>query len=781
MARFKIHICHFTRKYKIIVINKSIIYKDLLVNLKENTDTTNELVSNIKNDDDKKEDNPEEDKEDKEENNEEDNKKNENNNEEDKKDIEDDNEIDYEENKITSNNINTLKDKVGDKKGNKNKKKENKIKIENNSKNKIKIYTRQKNNNNKLTTSKKEVNILAKTDKKEKNKNIIPHNIKRVINSKTLDNEQKKEPKKEIRVLKFNKNKPVLQNREIKKVINTQNNSHNNSNNQNNKNKNKKSFSISNTPKNFNEVKKYEQPEIIKLKKTQKTDNNNNEIKRQNKSNDLIKKELNKSINSNNSKRKNKNNNNNISKVKNEIKNNEQNLNSKSNSKIFKNQSPNIKNGDHLKKRNNIKNKREFFSQSNLNQSTNIVSSQNKPNILLENKNIIRNSNKLNNKKYNNNINNNIKNNSNNNIKINSYRQNENRKPSGETKMKNNNSKNHYFERSNGKQKEQTKIIVKSANRNIKSNNKNNFGFKLLSDRSINKAKNQISKTNIDNLRATLDILKPKNLKLTHSDKRNIDKRIIPKVRALKIFGRFMKENGNKDYQIPNGLTEYGFNNKNMNNNMNNNSIFKNIQKQHMKKIKNKHYNIISLDKYKTKDNNINFDKFNGMKKINILNINKIKPNIFFKKSSSNELETRYNEHKNRKSNDIFIYTKHYGDHNKCPLCQSMEMKARYSENKLGLYKRYVKPEIEDTKGNTNNSIIKTNFFPIIKGIDDKKDFKDFTIKRNLSPINMNINQENNYFQNSKEQFAFNILRNKGKVEKLGINDFPVLDNYFNS
>ena len=45
----------------------------------------------------------------------------------------------------------------------------------------------------------------------------------------------------------------------------------------------------------------------------------------------------------------------------------------------------------------------------------------------------------------------------------------------------------------------------------------------------------------------------------------------------------------------------------------------------------------------------------------------------------------------------------------------------------------------------------------------------------------MNINQENNYFQNSKEQFAFNILRNKGKVEKLGINDFPVLDNYFNS
>ena len=37
------------------------------------------------------------------------------------------------------------------------------------------------------------------------------------------------------------------------------------------------------------------------------------------------------------------------------------------------------------------------------------------------------------------------------------------------------------------------------------------------------------------------------------------------------------------------------------------------------------------------------------------------------------------------------------------------------------------------------------------------------------------------YFQNSREQIAFNILRNKMKNDKLEINDFPVFDKYFNS
>ena len=37
------------------------------------------------------------------------------------------------------------------------------------------------------------------------------------------------------------------------------------------------------------------------------------------------------------------------------------------------------------------------------------------------------------------------------------------------------------------------------------------------------------------------------------------------------------------------------------------------------------------------------------------------------------------------------------------------------------------------------------------------------------------------YYQNTKGQFAFNVLKSKGKNEKLGINDFPVLDGYFNS
>ena len=113
-----------------------------------------------------------------------------------------------------------------------------------------------------------------------------------------------------------------------------------------------------------------------------------------------------------------------------------------------------------------------------------------------------------------------------------------------------------------------------------------------------------------------------------------------------------------------------------------------------------------------------------------------------------------------------------------------MEMKAKFTENKIGLHKRYIKHEIEDNKLDnkltTNISIIKTRRFPLIKSFEEKKNNNDFSFKKELSFINVNMNNDR-YYQNTKDQFAFNVLKSKGKNEKLGINDFPVLDGYFNS
>jgi hypothetical protein len=292
---------------------------------------------------------------------------------------------------------------------------------------------------------------------------------------------------------------------------------------------------------------------------------------------------------------------------------------------------------------------------------------------------------------------------------------------------------------------------------------------------------NKLSKLNISSIKSKRDKNQSKNQKSSRSGKRNKENGSLSKNISLKIFGKYIKENGNKNATLTNEMTENGSNKINQ---ANSNPIFKNIQKYHINKFKNKHYNILNLDKYRTKDNNNNLDKIDGqkeaMKKINILNLKRAKSNFFIRKTAPNEIDMRLNSNKPRKSNDIFIYTKHYGDPNKCPLCQSMEMKAKFSENKLGIHKNYLKKDIEENKFNSNYSIMKTKFFPTIKGFEEKKDFNDISIKRILSPMNSNINH-NHYFQNIKEKFAFNILRNKGKNEKLGINDFPVLDNYFNS
>ena len=273
---------------------------------------------------------------------------------------------------------------------------------------------------------------------------------------------------------------------------------------------------------------------------------------------------------------------------------------------------------------------------------------------------------------------------------------------------------------------------------------------------------------------------KLKNLKLIRLEKKNKEINNLRKTNSLKIIGKIINENSYKKHHITNELIENA-------NNKNNKKILKSIKKKDINNLENKNYNnITDLGKNNSLGYNFNPDKIKPKKKIksiyslNILNLNRTKSNYFPNKLSPNIFGNKFNINI-RKRKNIFLYTKHYGNNNKCPLCQSMDMKAKYSENKIGLYKKYNKSRTENAKTSlNNNTFIKTNLFPYIKEKEDKKYNNIFSIKREFSPISSNINK-NNYFIKVKEQFKFDILRKKEKNEKLGIIDFPILDKYFNS
>ena len=114
-----------------------------------------------------------------------------------------------------------------------------------------------------------------------------------------------------------------------------------------------------------------------------------------------------------------------------------------------------------------------------------------------------------------------------------------------------------------------------------------------------------------------------------------------------------------------------------------------------------------------------------------------------------------------------------------------MDIKAQYSENKIGLYKNHICKDKdmvnEDLRIVSNFSGIKPKYFPPIKNNEDKK-INNINIKRELSPININTNLDNYSFEHLKNQLTFNIFKNRFKRRnKFGIIDFPVLNNYFNS
>ena len=100
---------------------------------------------------------------------------------------------------------------------------------------------------------------------------------------------------------------------------------------------------------------------------------------------------------------------------------------------------------------------------------------------------------------------------------------------------------------------------------------------------------------------------------------------------------------------------------------------------------------------------------------------------------------------------------------------------------KLGLYLKHIKNDNEESKLCSNYSSIRNNrFISSAKNIKNIKDSRNITFKKELSPINMNSTNDR-YFLHSREQFVYNILKNKGKIDKLEINDFPVFNKYFNS
>ena len=721
----KIMRCYFTKQDKIIVMNKN-IYKEFFANLKNIEFTTSEYLTNIKNED--IENNKEE------ENN---NNININNRSDEGKYYMNDNCDDSKINiNINNNSNNTIEgnmnsnikitdnskdgqNKISSKNKNKyikNDRKNNYIinNKENQRKSKIKIYTRQ-NNNNKNSANKN-------SNKNNKNNlkasfNQIPNNIKRVINSNSqFFNDDKKRDSKEVRVLKFNKSKSILQNMELNNKINLLN--------KNMKNQNKKSLSISNTPKNMLILNKNESNKKFKIKTT------NNDKRTPNK---II----------------------NMKPEKNYI-----NLNNKnySNNKIKKKEEDKRKvlmlDSKHPK---------------NIEQNKGNIYSKQDNKILMK---------RIKNK---------------NNRTIEAMKQNE--------KIKKNNAN-----KNNEKEKDYSINKINYTNRETTIiNNKIGHDIKILSHRTFHKGKNlskyKFPQINFNkNGRTFENNSNPENLKLDlpTSEKRDKDKLLLSKKSRLNILHNYMEVKKSKKISKMNNI--FKDNEKSKRNNMtgsnyikkinNDKMLFKTIEKPglyYIKKIKKETGNILSLDKFHIKENLMNNGEIYGQKKyykkINNFNLNRVRSSYVDKKTlpNFNDLDARINILKNKRNNNsIFLYTKHYGNHNKCPMCQSMEMKAEFSKSKLGLYLGNFKNDHEDSKLCPNYSSIRTNKLLSAKSIKDTKDSRNITFKAELSPINIHSTNYK-FFPYSRVQIIFNILKNNGKIDKLEISDFPVFQKYFNS
>ena len=766
----KIMRCYFTKKDQIILITRN-IYKEFFANLKNIEVASSEFVTNIRNENTENENISNKEEEENNNNNININSKSEeeknyiNNNCEEAKininihnsnsnTIEGNYDITKDENSNIKNtdNIEDEDSKIISKiKKKLNKKsrdsKEFSNSRESQSKSKIKIYKREENNNK--NSNNKSFKIDNKDNLKESYNQIIPSNIKRVINSNSkFFNEEKKKDSKEVRILKFNKNKSLIKNNEIGNKINIIN--------KNSKNQNKKALSINNTPKNILILKKNESNKTFKIKTM-----NDNDKKYQNKTTN-IKAEKNYII-SNNS-------NNKINKKEEE----------KRKILILEPKNSKQKAGNKNEKRNQLYPK----NNGSINQKTFPISLE-KNSINIANKLLMK-------KKINKN-----------NKTIEEIKNNEKIKNKQKIIKKNNITKS--------KEKEKDLLTNKLNYTNRETtiiNNKNGNEIKILSHRSFHNAKNltkyKFPQIIINKNKKTFENnSNPTNLKLdlSNSEKRNKEKILLSKKSRFNALQNYMKVKRNKKNKIINIIFKESEKSKrnnitgvNINNKINNdNTIFKTIEKPaiyHIKRIKKESCNILSLAQFQIKENMKNNREINNkkkyIKKFNNFHINRVKSSYFDKKTLPNfkDFETRINIFKNKRSNNsIFVYTRHYGDHNKCPMCQSMEMKAEFSKSKLGLYLKHFKNDCEESKLCSNHSSIRNhNFISSAKNIKNSKDSRNitFNIKKELSPININSTNDR-YFPHFREQFVFNILKNKGKIDKLEINDFPVFNKYFNS
>ena len=576
-----------------------------------------------------------------------------------------------------------------------------------------------------------------------------------MINSSSqIINEEKKKDSKEVRILKFNKNKSLIKNKEINNKINIIN--------KNKKNQNKKALSINNTPKNNLILKKNESNKNYKLKTS-----NDNDQKYQNKTTHM-KAEKNYIIS---------NNNNNKIKKKEEEKRKILILDSKNSKK---------KSGNKNEKRNQLYPKNNL----NMNQKTFPISLEKNP-INIASKIL-------------------MKKRINKNKTVEEIKNNEKFKNKHKIIKKDNIIKSKL----NGKELLTNKLNY--TNRETIINNKNENENKILSHRSFKNGKNitryKFPQININKNKNTFENnTNPDNYKLdsSNSEKRNNEKIMLSKKRRFNALQNYMKAKRNKKNKIirnifkendkskRNDITKSKRNdvtgtNINLNNKINNNNtIFKTIEKPaiyHIKRIKKDRCDILSLAQFQIKENKKNNGEINSknkyFQKINNLHINRVKSSYFDKKTLPNfrELEERINMLKNKRSkNSNFLYTRHYGDHNKCPLCQSMEMKAEFSKSKLGLYLKHFKNDNEESKLCSNYSSNRHNhFISSAKNIKNSKDSRNISFKKELSPINMNSTNDR-YFPHSREKFIFNLFKNKEKINKLEINDFPVFNKYFNS
>lgn len=279
------------------------------------------------------------------------------------------------------------------------------------------------------------------------------------------------------------------------------------------------------------------------------------------------------------------------------------------------------------------------------------------------------------------------------------------------------------------------------------------------------KEKNNIIETNYKNINI------PNNIKINYDEniKRRYNKGVNNKINSSYSNNNLIVKSPktfNKDNNIC--LSEFT-NNKN---NSNLNSIIYHLNKRNCNKNAYNNFN---------KDipyiiNKENFNKFSTI----FSNRNNFKNNLDeFSINIKNIIENSKNNEKMKKNS--YIYSRHYGDRNKCPLCQSRDMKDEYSEKKMGLYKKHICKErirhYHNVKISSKLSNLKNNFIQF-----EEKNDNIFQIKRELSPKNIFFNKGNYSINEMKNEFLSNILKSRlKKGHKIGIIHYPVLNNYFNS